>query len=411
MSDSSTPTKSSVLGDLLPSRPALVSAGVVALATLLLWKFTQVLAPFLVAFVLAYLLEPVAARLDRFFRRWPRESWVRMLRPRTLAVWTVFSVGSLFMVLAVLPFVFGLATNLLTLSVKLESIDLTQYKTIARDFYSEYQTRLEGIPLIESTFSKFVQDPDRFANLAGRALKAGARVLAQGLGGLGGWLAGVFSAGMGLLLVPLLLFYMMDDWPLMRRSFMGFCPAEYRPWFEGFLERVDETLGGFVRGQLTICLIFGLVMTLGLILLGLDYAMVIGPLAGVSNLIPYLGVIVGLVPSFIVALMMGGFTTKTLWLILGIVLLFAFLQFLDGFVFQPRIIGESVGLHPLAIFLALALGQQIMGLYGMVLAVPAAAVLRVVWHDLYGVLYPTNVAAGEAAPKSSQEQLSEGPTP
>jgi predicted PurR-regulated permease PerM len=134
-------------------------------------------------------------------------------------------------------------------------------------------------------------------------------------------------------------------------------------------------------------------MTLGLWLIGIRHAVVLGPLSGIANMVPYLGVVVGLVPAFFLALWQGGLSWTGLYLCGAILGLFLVLQLLDGYVFQPRILGPSVGLHPLAIMLALALGEHLMGLAGMMLAVPVAAVLRVVLEELHPLLYDPAPAA------------------
>ncbi len=128
-------------------------------------------------------------------------------------------------------------------------------------------------------------------------------------------------------------------------------------------------------------------MTIGLWLIGINYAFVLGPLAGLSNLVPYLGVIVGLVPAFFLAIWQGGIGFESVYLCGCILALFGFLQFLDGYVFQPKILGPSVDLHPLSIMLSLAVGEYLGGLAGMIIAVPAGAVLRVILEELYPQLY------------------------
>ena len=128
-------------------------------------------------------------------------------------------------------------------------------------------------------------------------------------------------------------------------------------------------------------------MTLGLWFLGVKFWMDIGPLSGIANMVPYLGVIFGLGPALIMAIYQGAVGGAGVFLFLYVLLLFAIVQFIDGNLVQPKIVGESVGLHPLVIILALFVGAELMGIYGMLFAVPAAAVLKVLVVELYDVLY------------------------
>ncbi len=152
----------------------------------------------------------------------------------------------------------------------------------------------------------------------------------------------------------------------------------------------DETLWSFIRGQGIVALIFGTLMSLGLWALGVKFWFVIGPLSGIANLVPFLGLIFGLGPALVLGIYQGailGGVTGSLFMVMKVVILFVVVQFIDGNIVQPRIVGESVGLHPVIILLALFLGAALMGFYGLVFAVPVAAVLKVLVIEIYHGLY------------------------
>jgi predicted PurR-regulated permease PerM len=156
-------------------------------------------------------------------------------------------------------------------------------------------------------------------------------------------------------------------------------------WFFGIWAKVDKSLAGYLRGQLLVASIVGTVYGSGLMFLGIGtYAILIGFVAGVANLIPYIGPILGFIPAFLWVLVSGSYpeVMDKVWATGYILLLTMFVQALDGFVLHPRIAGQGAELHPLAIMLALIAGGQL-GLGGMILAVPAAIMIRVLLEELW----------------------------
>ena len=197
----------------------------------------------------------------------------------------------------------------------------------------------------------------------------------------------VFQRTMDFVIVTLFLIYLLIDFERIHGLFMKIVPVSYSPWMLEFSDSAKETLKLFLIGQFKVACIFGFMMTLGLWFLGVKFWMVIGPLSGIANMVPYLGVIFGLGPALIMAIYQGAIGGAGVFLFLYVLLLFAIVQFIDGNLVQPKIVGESVGLHPLVIILALFVGAELMGIYGMLFAVPAAAVLKVLVVELYDVLY------------------------
>ncbi|MCJ8344936.1 AI-2E family transporter, partial [bacterium] len=171
---------------------------------------------------------------------------------------------------------------------------------------------------------------------------------------------------------------------------MSLVPAGYRKWVDAFMCETDETLKKFIRGQFLLATIFGVLMSVGLWLIGIKFFLVIGPISGFANLIPYLGSIIGLTPAILLAIYQGalsGGLMGVVIMIIKVIALIGVIQTLDGFFFQPKIIGDELELHPLLIMAALIIGGELLGVYGMIFAVPFVAVMKVLVLELYQVLY------------------------
>lgn len=368
-------------------RDPLLALGLLTSTGLVLGTLLPVVSPFLVALVIAYVLAPLIDGM----RRVGVGGWRPTRMSCVLSVFIVLFGGVL---VFGLPLVVNVASGLIHIAHGLEDADLQRQ---ALETIGRYRTLVTTLPLPAEVLQRadeFFHDPEELSKVLVLGAEKGRVVLAAVLRGGARFLTTFLSAGVQIFLVPVLLFYFLLEYDQLYPGMMAWVPLPYRGWFERFLVKVDRRLGGFVRGQLLIAFLFGLIMTGGLWAIGIRYAIVLGPLSGIANLVPYLGVVVGLVPAFFLALWQGGFSVQALWMCGAILALFVFLQLLDGYVFQPRILGPSVDLHPLTIIFALALGEYWMGLAGMMLAVPVAAVLRVILEEIHPRLYPPDEADG-----------------
>lgn len=170
---------------------------------------------------------------------------------------------------------------------------------------------------------------------------------------------------------PILAFYMLRDLSALKRRFFLYIPRMYRRDLYYLLAEANKVLNGFIRGQLFISVVVGLLIAFGLSLVGIRYALFVGLLAGLFDLIPYFGPLVGIIPALVLALMKAPIT------VLWVILVFVAVNQLEASVIAPKIIGERVGLHPLAVIFAVLAGGELMGLVGMLLAVPVAGIVRV----------------------------------
>ncbi len=207
--------------------------------------------------------------------------------------------------------------------------------------------------------------------LAGQALKG---VLAGGLG--------IVVTLLNLLLVPVFTFYLLRDWDRAVAGVDALIPAPQRPLVRRVSREIDGRLQAFVRGQLTVCLALGVLYSIGLLVVGIDLAIVVGMLSGLLFIVPYLGTAVGIVAASGLALLAFGVD----WHLVGVLGVFGGVQLIEGMVLTPWIVGDKVGLHPLVVMIALLVGGNLFGIAGMLLAIPvtaAAQVLLVEWIQAY----------------------------
>jgi predicted PurR-regulated permease PerM len=305
-----------------------------------------------VSWFLAYVLDPVIDRLER--RRIPRAAGVVLL----LLVACALSAAA---VLLVVP---GLTD---------------QVQTVARalpGYVRGVQTEL--LPRIEALLGRPLPlDASALIAQATTALQGSLPTIATGAAAVFGRLFAnawnLVQALLSALLVPVFTFYLLLDFNGLGERLAALLPRGAQPVGRRLLDRCDEVLGAFVRGQLIVCAALALVYSAGLTLTGIDMPWVVGILSGALFIVPYLGTAVGLVLGTLLALL----KFHDLGHVLGVWAVFAVGQGLEGFVLTPRIVGNRVGLHPLVVLLAILAGGELFGFTGILLAVPTAAVLRV----------------------------------
>lgn len=334
----------------------------VAATLTLLWVLDTtgfLLAPFILAFVLAYIVDPLVDRVDD---------------------WSGERVGrSVVIVLLVLPFLalvaVGLVFGVPALAQQLgELIDRTPalLRRVA-DWVESFRERLltADLPLVdEEALVEQLRSVDSDAVVAflqERQQVIGERIW-SGVLGLGRGLGSVLTVLGYVVLTPVLTFYLLRDYDVLLSRSRELVPSVRRESVLGFFREYDELLSGYLRGQITVALIVGFVTGVGLWILQFPYAALVGAMVTVFSVIPYLGLILSLIPAVLIAL-----TSGTVWLSLGkVAVVFAVAQGLEGAVISPRVVGGSVGLHPVWVVLALAVGGFYFGFVGLLIAVPVA---------------------------------------
>lgn len=330
--------------------------GVALIAVLVFWLLAPVLAPFVIAAVMAYALHPLVLRLEAAAGgRLPHAVAVVLIE--VLAIFALLGVMLLLVPILVrewpllqqqLPLLLdklGDAVNPLLTQLGLNvSLDL-------RDLKAELVAYLSA------------NREDWWAPLMSSLKLGGSAALAL----------------MGhAVLVPVALFYMLHDWTRLVAGVLELVPPAWRSRFDSFMQESDSVLGEYLRGQLLVMLALSVFYTVGLKLFGLDLALPIGVFTGLAVFVPYLGFGLGLV----LALLAGVLQFASTQALVMVAVVFGLGQLIESFVLTPRLVGERIGLHPLAVILALMAFGQVLGFVGVLIALPASAVLLVALRRL-----------------------------
>ena len=183
----------------------------------------------------------------------------------------------------------------------------------------------------------------------------------------------VSSITFGIVIVPLILFYLLRDILAFKENLYTFVSKERKKEFKEILEEIDHIISGFIRGRLIVCFIVGTLIGIGLYFLNLKFALIIGIVSGIFNFVPYLGPIVGVILALIFAL------GSPWWVLLMIVVLFVLVNQIEAIFLNPNILGKELGLHPLTVIVSILICGQLLGILGVLMAVPLAAILKVLF--------------------------------
>lgn len=201
----------------------------------------------------------------------------------------------------------------------------------------------------------------------------------------------IITVGGMLVLIPVVTFYLLLDWDELLERIRNLIPRNIEPRVSLMLRECDEVMAAFLRGQLMVMVALGIIYAVGLQFVGLKLALMIGLLAGLGSIVPYFGFVIGIISATAAALVQfGNFDA-----VLMVWVVFAIGQAVEGWVLQPYLVGDKIGLHPVAVIFAIMAGGQLFGFVGMLLALPAAAVIMVLLrhaHERYqqSQLYQTD---------------------
>lgn len=354
------------------TRPWLIFGSVIV-AGWLVWLLSPVLTPFATGALIGYLGDPLVDRLER----------LRM--GRTLAVCLVF-VG---MVL-----VLGLALLLL---IPLIESQVTRLVNSLPAYLEWIQDRVA--PWIRERFGTGVEvlDVDQLAAVLREHWQQAGGIAATVLGSLSRSGMAVIGWFMTLILIPVVAFYFMRDWDDLLEAIHELLPRRVEPTAVKLARESNEVLGSFLRGQLLVMLALGVIYSAGLWLVGLDLAFLIGMIAGIISFVPYLGSIVGVLAACIAAAAQFG----DLFHLVLVLAVFGFGQAMEGMVLTPLLVGDRIGMHPVAVIFAVLAGGQLFGFVGVLLALPAAAVIMVLLrhaHERYKDSQLYRAGSGDADP-------------
>ena len=334
--------------------------GAAAGLVLFLWLFRGILLPFVMGLALAYLLDPVADRLERL-------GMSRLWATLTILLGAVLVLAIALLTLA--PILIGQFQGFLE---RLPGY-VGRLRELAGDAFDTRLAELLGVD----------EDGPSFDELASEAAAW-----------LGTVAASIWSGGLALVnlvslfvVTPVVAFYLLYDWDRMVAQVDSWVPRDHVETVRGLGRDIDRAMAGFLRGQGTVCLVLGVFYAVALSMAGLNFGLLIGVVAGLISFIPYVGTLVGFVLSVGVAIVQ--FWPEWLWVavVAGI---FAFGQFVEGNFLQPRLVGSSVGIHPVWLMFALFAFGSLFGFVGLLLAVPLAAAI--------GVLVRFGLAQYKASP-------------
>ena len=324
--------------------------GVAILVVVLLWVLGPVLVPFAVAAVLAYALHPLVLQLQKL------SPWM----PRVLCV-VLVEVMALLAVLGILLLLVPILTREIPLLQQQLPALLDRLAVNVNPWLDRFGWQLSlDVGSLKAQIIKYLSsNREDWMDPLVASLKLGGSFALTALGNL--------------ILIPVVLFYLLNEWDRWVMQLVQWVPLKGRPAYDSFMSECDAVLGQYLRGQLLVMLALSVFYAAGLLAFGLDLAIPIGVFTGLAVCVPYLGFGLGLM----LALLAGILQFASLKAVVMVALVFGVGQLLEGFWLTPKWVGERIGLHPLAVIFALLALGQIFGFVGVLVALPASAVILV----------------------------------
>lgn len=315
---------------------------------LAIYALTPVLTPFFIAAGLAYLFDPIVNRLQ----------WIKI--PRTIGVILVFILIILLVLLLLLIVIPLLEEQVLLFIKKLPDAIIWAQQEVLPWLHDKFNVDIDlSVDNLRFMLSEHWKQAGGFMTMAWKT---------------------AFSSGMAivswmttLLLIPVVLFYLLRDWHQVLQGVRDLLPRKAAPTVMRLFNECDEVLSAFLRGQFLVMMALGVLYTIGLEIIGLDLALLIGMISGLVSIVPYLGFIVGIVSSVIAVMMQFHDMTYLLY----VLIVFVVANGIEASVLTPWLVGDKIGLHPVAVIFAVLAGGHLFGFVGILLALPAAAVCMV----------------------------------
>jgi predicted PurR-regulated permease PerM len=336
--------------------------------------------PFALGIAVGYLLDPIVSKMEA----------VGLNRVGATVIILVVFIAILVLTFIVLGPILGnqivaFAQRLPAYVVRLQSLAIDEGRAVMQNYGGSWVTALgldEAISnsQIQKSIGDFVGQGAQWFINALRSLVSGG--------------AAVFNFLSLLFITPVVAFYILVDWRRMIGELDSWLPLDHRDLLRSMAKEIDHALAGFVRGQSLVCLFLGLWYGIGFSLIGLDFGFLIGCLAGALSFVPYVGSLTALVLSLVVGLVQAWPSLRLFFLALAVV---AVGQFVEGNVLAPKLVGKSIGLHPVWLMFALLAFGELFGFVGLVIAVPAAAAIGVVARHLIAIYLLSPFYRGRSA--------------
>lgn len=323
-----------------------------AVTLVLLWLLAPILTPFVLGAGLAYLGDPLVDRLQR---------WKLSRTAGVCVVFAVLTLAGLLLMILVLPLLHAQFIALLrNIPEWLRWVQETALPALGLSLPEGVRLDADGLKAIVA---------GHWAKAGGVAQALWSQVSQSG--------TALLTAAANLLLVPIVSFYLLRDWDDLVAWVRDMIPPRHLPRVGSLAQETDQVLGSFIRGQLSVMAALAALYSIGLSLAGLDLALVIGIIAGLVSFVPYLGFIVGVAAAGIAIVVQTGELLPLLW----VAIVFGIGQVIESAVLTPNLVGDKIGLHPVAVIFAVMAGGQLFGFIGVLLALPVAAVLAVLLRE------------------------------
>ncbi|MDI6618648.1 MAG: AI-2E family transporter [Clostridiales bacterium] len=316
-------------------------------------KITKIAYPFLVSLFLAYLLNPAVCYMERKGIK------------RILGIWIIF--------IFFIGILFSICFFLLPILVR----DMGKLINILPQYTEEIR---ENIGYIQKVYSRSGL-PDGIKNVLVGNINKLQNVIAVYLGKVMTFIMSTLSKIFSIALIPVLLYYFLKDFMKIIHGIKRIIPKKYRTRIVNICINIDEVFGDYIRTQLILSLIVAAMTTVSLMLLRINFALIIGIINGITNIIPYFGPIIGGIPAVVLALLQSPLKAVYTIIMLSVI------QQVESDIICPRITADTVGLHPVTVMLSLLVGGEFFGMTGLILAIPVVAALKVIYKDVIKNLF------------------------
>lgn len=306
-----------------------------------------------ISLILAYLLNPLVNLLEK-----------RKIK-RTYGVLLVYIIGIAVITLLVITIVPNMVNELKILVEDLP-IYFNDLNDLFNKYYNIYAENMNNLP---SEFTSIKDSIDQnISKIQGVMINSIKMVTTL--------IFSVLTKIISIILIPVLTFYFIKDKEYFKKKIILLIPKAFRNDIIHISRQINDVLSSFIRGQLIVATFIGIATSLGLLFLKIKFGVIIGLLAGIFSIIPYFGPIIGIVPAVLFALLDK--PIKILW----VIILFTLIQQFEGDILSPKIVGNSVGLHPITVMISLLVGGSLMGMLGLLLAVPIVAILKIIVNSI-----------------------------
>ncbi len=340
------------------------------LICLFLYAVMPILSPFLIAFLLAYLGDPVVDFLTK------------KGLSRTLSVVVVFAVLSLVGIITLLILLPLLSSQIAKLIGLIPNfLDWLQHTVMP---WAQQKAGVSGdVFKADKIKASLAGNLDQTTDIISIVVK---KITRSGLAFFA-WIA-------NMVLIPVVAFYLMRDWDLVLQRIRDILPRGQEAKILSLTHECHEVLGAFIRGQLMVMIALGTIYALGLSLIGLDLGLIIGLLAGLASIVPYMGFVVGISAALAAVFFQFGLDP---YVLIGVAVVFAIGQALEGMVLTPLLVGDKIGLHPVAVIFAILAGGELFGFTGILLALPVASIIVVLLRHIYRIYQASDVYQADAS--------------